>query len=213
MTATTIVKARDTHDVTWTLNADLTSVVSVEAHVRLVTSATPTTLAATVTNAAAGEITHTLTGTLASRQVLRGVRAHRDGREDQHRAHRRVLHAHRRSRHRLGRGCAMDRHLWTEADERLTWRRWVGWKHDLDDAEVLAFHLRDATRDPHWRPAPLPPRPRARHVAPRADDEEPSPVRSVTVYVIPKSTHRLRRWVVVALVAGSIYVLVTAFAR
>jgi len=97
----------------------------------------------------------------------------------------------------------MDRHQWTEEDELVTWRRWVGWKHNLDDAEVLAFHLRDATRDPHWRPAPaLPPRPRARHVAPASDDEEPSPapnVRSVTVYVIPRQRRRPTRLQVLVL--------------
>jgi len=64
--STTTVKARDTHAVTWTINADLSSVVTVEAHVRLVDSATPITLAATITNPAAGEITHNLTGTLAA---------------------------------------------------------------------------------------------------------------------------------------------------
>ena len=63
--STTTVKARDTHAVTWTINADLTSVVTVEAHVRPYGSTTPITLAATVTDAAAGEITHNLTGTLA----------------------------------------------------------------------------------------------------------------------------------------------------
>jgi len=66
VSATTTVKARDTHAVTWTINADLSAVTGVEAHARLVDSTTPITLAATVTDAAAGEITHNLTGTLAA---------------------------------------------------------------------------------------------------------------------------------------------------
>jgi hypothetical protein len=65
----------------------------------------------------------------------------------------------------------MDRHLWTEADEYTTWRKWAGWKHDLDDVEVLPFHLRDASRD-HWR-NPSAPRRKGKHAA---SDEEGSRV-------------------------------------
>lgn len=60
----TIVKAGDIHPVTWRLNADLTGVTSVELHIQSGTMA-PVTLPATVTNAASGEITHNLDGTLA----------------------------------------------------------------------------------------------------------------------------------------------------
>ena len=104
----------------------------------------------------------------------------------------------------------MDRQSWTKEDERITWRRWAGWKHNLDDPEVLPFHLRDASRDQPQPVAPYFERARAaKHRAPAADDEEPSPVRSVTVYVVPKSTRRLRGWAVVVLVAGAMYVVVT----
>jgi len=99
----------------------------------------------------------------------------------------------------------MDRQSWTEADQ--------AWAHREHYAERMGWF--EIIRPARYReqspslPAPLPPRPRARHVAPNPDDEEPSPVRSVTVYVIPKSTRRLRGWVVVVLVAGAMYVVVT----
>jgi hypothetical protein len=32
---------------------------------------------------------------------------------------------------------------WTAADEHTSWRKWAGWKHNLDDPVVLPFHLRE----------------------------------------------------------------------
>jgi hypothetical protein len=86
-----------------------------------------------------------------------------------------------------------ERHTWTDDDARTTWRRWVGWRHNLDDAEILPFHLRDATRDPHWRPAPrtLPTRTPGKHAAPEPEDEEPSP-ETITVSVVFYERQRRR---------------------
>ena len=100
-----------------------------------------------------------------------------------------------------------QRQTWTDDDQRIAHREgaaWYLWREILQPARYREHSP--------YIPTPLPPRPRARHVAPAADDEEPSPapnVRSVTVYVVPRSSRRLRAWAVVVLVAGAMYVVVT----
>jgi hypothetical protein len=66
MNATGItVKRGDTHDISWTVNADLTG-ATVRLLLRLDNAQADVIVAeATVTGAAIGEVTHTLTGTLA----------------------------------------------------------------------------------------------------------------------------------------------------
>jgi hypothetical protein len=85
-----------------------------------------------------------------------------------------------------------ERQTWTDDDARTTWRRWVGWRHNLDDVEILPFHLRDATRDPHWRPAPrtIPTRTPGKHAAPEPEDEEPSPEITVSVVFYERQRRR-----------------------
>lgn len=65
----TVVKAHDTHDITLTVTSDGAAVNLTGATVRVLarpvgSSATPTELDVTVTDATGGIITHTLTGTL-----------------------------------------------------------------------------------------------------------------------------------------------------
>ena len=78
------VKRGDTHDITLTVTSDGAAVDLTGATVRLLarpagTSGDPTVLAAVVTDAAAGVITHTLTGGLAIGPWDLEVEAARDG--------------------------------------------------------------------------------------------------------------------------------------
>lgn len=65
---TVTVKQGDTHDTTWTANADLTgsTVRLLAKSTSALSTANPIVLATTVTDAANGVVTHTLTGTLES---------------------------------------------------------------------------------------------------------------------------------------------------
>ena len=92
-----------------------------------------------------------------------------------------------------------ERQTWTDDDQRIAHREgaaWYLWREILQPARYREHSP--------YIPTPLPPRPRARHVAPAADDEEPSPapnVRSVTVYVVQRQRRRPTTRQVVALVA------------
>lgn len=103
----------------------------------------------------------------------------------------------------------MSRLQWTDTDTNRAHRLWAVVTFGLDEPEILPAHLRDATRDPHWRPSTLPRRP-GKHVAP--DDEEPSPASSTpaaTVFVVYQQQRPrvLRGVLVAALVLGAGWVV------
>ena len=98
----------------------------------------------------------------------------------------------------------MERLTWTDTDVRAARRLWAVTTYALEEPEVLPLYLRDASRDPHWRPRALPRRV-PKHLAPEPDDEEPSPVATI------RRATTLQRVVVLGIAAGVLLIGFAAF--